>query len=391
MRQADLDFLLARIIRSYPHISDILFTVGRPIQVEANGELVSINLTPPITSLSPFQTETAALRLMHADRRLVLDLLQKGSCDLSYEIEDKVRFRVNVFSQRNSLGIVMRKLPVEIPTITTLGLPSVFKKMAQEKNGIILFTGATGTGKTTSLAAILNDINQLLPVHVITLEDPIEYIHPHQKATFNQRELGTDFDSYSHGLRAALRQAPKVILVGEIRDRETLEIALTAAETGHLVFSTLHTVDAAHTLNRVMGMFPLEEERQVRTRLAGALRWVVCQRLLPQVAGGRFAVFEIMGASLRIQDLILNGEAEGKTFYDVIEGSRPFGSRTFDQDILDAYEGGIITEDTAQLYSSKRSVVHLGIDQIKSRRGEKTTDISGLKLDVNYDHQRPHR
>ncbi len=256
MRQADLDFVLTRIIRNYPHISDILFTVERPIQVESNGELVSINLTPPITALSPHQTETAALRLMHADRRLVLDLLRKGSCDFSYEIEDKVRFRVNVFSQRNSLGIVMRKLPVQIPAIGSLGLPAVFKKMSQEKNGIILFTGATGTGKTTSLAAILNEINQLLPVHVITLEDPIEYIHPHRKATFNQRELGTDFDSYAHGLRAALRQAPKVILVGEIRDRETLEIALTAAETGHLVFSTLHTVDAAHTLNRVMGMFP---------------------------------------------------------------------------------------------------------------------------------------
>ncbi|MCU0578328.1 MAG: PilT/PilU family type 4a pilus ATPase [Desulfobacterota bacterium] len=391
MRQADLDFVLTRIIRSYPHISDILFTVDRPIQVESNGELVSINLTPPITSLSPFQTETAALRLMHADRRLVLDLLHKGSCDFSYEIEGKVRFRVNVFSQRNSLGIVMRKLPVEIPAIESLGLPAVFKKMAQEKNGIILFTGATGTGKTTSLAAILNEINRLLPVHVITLEDPIEYIHAHQKATFNQRELGSDFDSYAHGLRAALRQAPKVILVGEIRDRETLEIALTAAETGHLVFSTLHTVDAAHTLNRVMGMFPLDEERQVRTRLAGALRWVVCQRLLPQVSGGRLAIFEIMGTSLRIQELILNGEAEGKTFYDIIESSRPFGSQTFDQDILDAYEQGAITEDTAQLYASKRSVVNLGIDQIKNRRGEKTTDISGLKLDVEYDRQRNRR
>ena len=391
MRQADLDFVLTRIIRGYPHISDILFTVDRPIQVESNGELVSINLTPPITSLSPFQTETAALRLMQADRRLVLDLLHKGSCDFSYEIEGRVRFRVNVFSQRNSLGIVMRKLPVEIPSIESLGLPAVFKKMAQDKNGIILFTGATGTGKTTSLAAILNEINRLLPVHVITLEDPIEFIHPHQKATFNQRELGSDFDSYAHGLRAALRQAPKVILVGEIRDRETLEIALTAAETGHLVFSTLHTVDAAHTLNRVMGMFPLDEERQVRTRMAGALRWVVCQRLLPQVSGGRLAIFEIMGTSLRIQELILNGEAEGKTFYDVIESSRPFGSQTFDQDILDAYEQGTITEDTAQLYASKRSVVNLGIDQIKNRRGEKTTDISGLKLDVEYDRQRNRR
>jgi len=331
------------------------------------------------------------LNLLQSDRRLLQDLLRQGACDFSYGIDEKVRFRVNVFSQKNSLGVVMRKLPVEIPTFESLGLPSVFKKMTREKNGIIFFTGATGTGKTTSLAAILNEINQGLPVHVITLEDPIEFVHFHNRATFNQRELGTDFDTFAHGLRAALRQAPKVILVGEIRDRETLEIALTAAETGHLVFTTLHTVDASQTLNRIMGMFPLEEERQVRTRLAGALRWVVCQRLLPKTGGGRFAVFEVMGTSLRIQELILTGESEGKTFYEIIETSKPFGSQTFDQDILAAYEQGVITEETAALYSSKRSVVHLGIDQIKNRRGEKTTNIAGLKLDLEYEKKKVRR
>ena len=312
MRQTELDLILSKIVRGNPQISDILFTVGRPIQVESFGELVSVNLTPSLPSLTPYQTEVVALNLIRSDRRLMQDLLQKGACDFSYEVDAKVRFRVNVFSQRNCLGVVMRKLPVEIPSIESLGLPPVFKKLSQEKNGIILFTGATGTGKTTSLAAILNEINQSLPVHVITLEDPIEFVHLHNRATFNQRELGTDFDTYAHGLRAALRQAPKVILVGEVRDRETLEIALTAAETGHLVFSTLHTVDASHTLNRVMGMFPLEEERQVRTRLAGALRWVVCQRLLPKADGGRYAVFEIMGTSLRIQELILNRRIRGE-------------------------------------------------------------------------------
>jgi twitching motility protein PilT len=280
----------------------------------------------------------------------------------------------------------MRKLPIEVPTIDQMRLPPSFKKMAQEKNGIILFTGATGTGKTTSLAAILEEINTLFPVHIITLEDPIEFIHSHKKATFNQRELGTDFDTYAHGLRASLRQAPKVILVGEIRDRETMETALTAAETGHLVFSTLHTVDAAHTLNRIMGMFPLEEEKQVRVRLAGALRWIVCQRLLPrQDEQGRFAVFEILMASLRIQELILNGESDGKTFYGVVEASHGFGGQTFDQDIIAAYEKGIITEQTAILYASKRSAVQMGIDKIKSARGEKTTDIVGLQLDPDYE------
>ena len=386
MRQAELDAVLSRIVRTFPQISDINLTVGRPLQVDSYGQLVPVKLNPPIPALTPFQTEVFCLNLLRSDRRLLQNLLREGSCDFSYEIEEKVRFRVNVFSQRNCLGSVMRKLPVQVPTIEQMNLPPVFKKMAQEKNGIILFTGATGTGKTTSLAAILEEINENLAVHVITLEDPIEYVHAHKKATFNQRELGGDFDTYAHGLRAALRQAPKVILVGEIRDRETMETALTAAETGHLVFSTLHTVDAAHTLNRIMGMFPLEEERQVRTRLAGALRWIVCQRLLPrQDIQGRQAVFEILMTSLRIQDLILNGESEGKSFYEVVEATHGFGGQTFDQDIIAAYRKGIISEETAILHASRRSVVTMGVDKLKAGRGEKTTDIVGLKLDTEYE------
>ena len=182
--------------------------------------------------------------------------------------------------------------------------------MAEEVNGLILFTGATGTGKTTSMAAILNSINENRDVHIVTLEDPIEYVHPHKRATFNQREMGDDFDTFANGLRAALRQAPKVILVGEIRDRETIEIALTAAETGHLVFSTLHTIDTGQTINRILGMFEHNEQPQIRHRLADTLRWVVSQRLLPQVGGGRVAAMEVMCSSLRVRDLILNGETE---------------------------------------------------------------------------------
>jgi len=382
--QGEFDYLIAKIVDAYPQISDINVTVGCPLQVEVYGNLVPVQLQLSTRVLTPFQTEVIALNLLQSDRRKIETLLKEGSSDFSHAIPNKARFRVNIFSQRNNYSIVMRKLPVEVPTVDQLGLPGIFKKMAREKNGIIFFTGATGTGKTTSLATILDEINVNFPVHVITLEDPVELIHSHKKATFNQRELGTDFDSFAHGLRAALRQAPKVILVGEIRDRETMEIALTAAETGHLVLTTLHTIDTTQTINRIMGFFDQEEERQIRDRLAGALRWIVSQRLLPRVDQGRVAVFEILANNLRVQDLILHGETEDKTFYEIMETSRPFGCQTFDQDIISKFQEGVFTEESALLFASKRAVVQRGLDQIKSRRGEKTTDIEGLALDQKY-------
>ena len=260
--------------------------------------------------------------------------------------------------------------------------------MAEEKNGFILVTGTTGVGKTTSLAAILNEINDARSVHVVTLEDPVEYDHPHKKATFNQRELGEDFDTFAGGLRAALRQASKVILVGEMRDRETVEIALSAAETGHLVLTTLHTIDAGHTINRILGMFHTEEESQIRIRLADTIRWIVCQRLLPKVGGGRVAAFEIMCTNLRVKDTILHGESEGKTFYEIIEAGKAFGMTTFDDYILGLYEKKLITQETAMAYASRKGVMGRGIDSIKSARGEATTDIKDLKVDHDYGRKR---
>jgi twitching motility protein PilT len=384
MRLIELNHLFSKIVDQYPQISDINLTVGHPVQVEVYGELLPVQLNLGSTVLTPFQTEVMALNLLQSDRQKTEALLREGSCDFSHAIDSKARFRVNIFSQRNRYSIVMRKLPITVPTIEELGLPPIFKKMASEKNGLVFFTGATGTGKTTSLAAILNEINQNEPVHIITLEDPVELIHNSRKATFNQRELGTDFYSFASGLRASLRQSPKVILVGEIRDRETMEIALTAAETGHLVFTTLHTIDASQTMNRILGFFDHEEEKQVRTRLAGSMRWIVGQRLVPQIEKGRVAVFEIMVNSLRVQDLIFNGESEDKTFYEIMETSGPLGCQTFDQDLIAKYRQGLITEQMAILYASKRSVLQRGLDQIKSRRGEKTTDIDGLRLDKDY-------
>jgi twitching motility protein PilT len=227
---------------------------------------------------------------------------------------------------------------------------------------------------------VLDEINHTKPVHIITLEDPVEFVHPHDKATFNQRELGTDFDTFSNGLRAALRQAPKVILVGEMRDRETVKIALSAAETGHLVLSTLHTVDAGQTINRILGMFETDEQEQVRARLADTLRWVVSQRLVPKIDGGRFALLEIMGSNLRTQETIRLGESEGKSFYEIIEASYPFGWRTFDHSALEAYEQGKVTEETALLHCTKRGPVLRGIDNLKKTRGESTHSMNSLRM-----------
>ncbi len=312
MRKPEIDHILIKMLESSANISDIILTVDKPFQVEAAGVLVPVELEPHFERLTPFQTETFALNLINQDRRLIDLLMNEGSCDLSYELPGLARFRVNIFSQRGQYSIVLRKLETQIPSFTELGLPDAYRRVAEEKNGIVLVTGATGSGKTTSLAAVINDINEKHPVHIITLEDPIEYTHTQKKATVNQRELGKDFDSFANGLRAALRQAPKVILVGEMRDRESVEIALNAAETGHLVLSTLHTTDAGQTINRILGMFAIEEENQIRTRMADSLRWIICQRLLPKIGGGRVAAFEALGTSLRVKDIVLHGEAEGR-------------------------------------------------------------------------------
>jgi twitching motility protein PilT len=352
--------------------------------VESAGELVAVPVDPPIESLTPFQTEIFALNLINGDRRLTEMLVTTGSCDSSYYLPGRARFRVNIFSQRGNISAVLRKLETNIPTIEGLKLPDAFKKMPSERNGLILVTGATGSGKTTSLAALLNEINATKSVHVVTLEDPVEYVHPNRKATFNQRELGLDYDTFANGLRAALRQAPKIILVGEMRDRETAELALKASETGHLVLSTLHTVNAGQAINRIIGMFDKDEEKQIRQRLADTVRWVVGQRLVPKVGGGRWAVHDILANTIRSNELILQGESDGKTFYEIQEVGEPFGMMTFDQSLLHAYEHGLITEDTAVNYSTRRAVVQRGVDTIKQRRGEKTTDLDGLKLDHDY-------
>lgn len=388
MRKAELDYILGTMLDSHKGVSDLNITSDKPLQVESSGELAPVAVEPPINKLTPFQTETIALNLIKANRRLTKDLLENGSCDQSYGLGQRARFRVNIFTQRGNYSIILRKLSTDIPTVDQLDLPPVFHTVAKEKTGLILVTGATGSGKSTTLAALLDELNDTRSIHVVTLEDPVEFVHPQKKATFNQREMGNDFSTFATGLRAALRQAPKVILVGEMRDRETVEIGLSAAETGHLVMSTLHTINAGQTINRILGMFEQEEEQQIRIRLADTLRWVVSQRLLPKVGGGRVAALEIMGNSLRVKDSIEHGESEGKTFYEIIEASAAFGWKTFDMAIMELFDLGQVTEETAMLYCSNKGVMSRGLDKMKKIKGEKTTDISGLKLDVGYGKKR---
>jgi len=380
MRRNELDYILATLLESHKDVSDFVFTVDRPLQVEVSGQLLPVAVSPPIEKLTPFQTELIAMNLLGGSPRLTDALVRTGSCDSSYSLGDRARFRINIFSQRGHYSIVLRKLNAQIPTLEELNLPDVILAAAKEKTGLVLVTGATGSGKSTTLASLLEEINANKAIHVITLEDPIEFVYTQKKATVNQRELGTDFDSFANGLRAALRQAPKVILVGEMRDRATVEIALSAAETGHLVFSTLHTIDAGQTINRILGLFEPEEQEQIRYRLSDTLRWVVSQRLAPRINGGRYPLVEVMGANLRTKESIMQGESEGRSFYEIIEASQAFGWRTFDLSCLEAYKKGLITEETALLNSSKRGHVTRGIDLIKKTRGENTSNIMDLHM-----------
>src|SRR5216117_4068515 len=380
MTKAELDYILGTMLDSNKNVSDVNITVDKPLQVESSGELVAVAIEPRVEKLTPFQTETIALNIINRNRRLTEDLIKSGSCDCSYSLGQKARFRVNIFTQRGHYTIILRRLSTDIPSVDQLNLPPVFHTISKEKTGLVLVTGATGSGKSTTLAALLNELNETKSMHIVTLEDPVEFVHPQKKATFNQREMGNDFSTFASGLRAALRQAPKVILVGEMRDRETVEIGMTAAETGHLVLATLHTIDAGQTINRIVGMFETEEQEQVRVRLADTLRWIVSQRLAPRMGGGRTALLEIMGSNLRTKESVQLGESEGKTFYEIIEASYTFGWRTFDHAALEAFEQGLITEETAMLYCTKRSVVARGIDNVKKKRGDSTSDVSNLRM-----------
>jgi twitching motility protein PilT len=352
--------LLQAMVDSYGEVSDLLFVPGKLPQVEVHGTLESPDLGEAI--LTGARVESFARVILDGNTKVSQDLAATGACDCSYALGETCRFRVNIYKQKNHPAMVMRRLASQVPSLDSLGLPSSFKNLIQEKNGLIFVTGGAGNGKTTTLAALLNEINQTEKVHVVTLEDPVEFVHPQLKSTFSQREMGRDFFSFPDGLRSALRQAPKVIFVGEIRDRETMEVALIAGETGHLVFSTLHTISADQTIHRVLGMFSKDEEQLVRERLSGSLRYIVGQRLVPKKSGGRHLVTELMGSSLRTREAIELGENDNRRLHDIIEAGSPGGWHSFEQSLLKAYETGIITEDTAMQYSINKPTMRQRLD-----------------------------
>ncbi len=374
----ELDKLLGTMIESTPGISDLLFVAGRRPQVEVYGHLESYGPDTPEGVLTSVQIESLARTIMESNPKLGEDLAKRGSCDCSYALPQSHRFRVNIYRQNGNHAMVLRKLASVVPSMESLKLAPVFRDLIKEKTGLIFVTGGTGSGKTTTLAAMLNEINQTNPCHIVTLEDPIEFMHPHLTATFSQREMGRDFYTFPDGVRAALRQAPKIIMVGEIRDRETMEIALTAGETGHLVFSTMHTISAGQTINRILGIFTKDEEQQVRERLAGCLRYIVSQRLVPRVDNGRYLATELMGSSLRTREAILLGENENRRLSDIIEAGSTSGWHSFEQSLLKAFETEYISEETALLYSVNKPTMRQRIDAAKKKSN--TPSFAALKM-----------
>ena len=373
------------MVSSSEGVSDLLFAVGKPPIVESHGVLEDFPIDTPAGVLDATQIDQIAEHIMQDDERLKADLARHGSCDCSYALGDLARLRVNVFTQNGRPAIVMRKLQTAIPTLDQLGLPPIFRQMILEKNGIIFVTGATGSGKTTTLAAMLNELNATQKIHILTLEDPIEFLHPHKQALFNQRQLGKDFRDFASGLRAALRQAPKVILVGEIRDRETMEIAMTASETGHIVFTTMHTINAGQTINRILGMFGKDEEQQLRQRLADTIRYVVSQRLVSKINGGRLLITEIMGSSLRTRETLLYGESENRTFQEIIEAGDTMGWHSFDQSLLNAYKADLISDETALIFCAHKNKMRRDIEMVKKLRNLSVDEPSGLRMQPEAD------
>jgi twitching motility protein PilT len=369
MAYFDLDPLLETMLDYSPGISDLNLSVGRPPQVELDGQLKTVNYAG-IERLLPYHTELIAMRLLAGKRDLADRLVKTGSADLSYSLARRTRFRVNVFAQRGTYSIVLRVIPSRVPTVEELGIPPQLNQIANERNGIVLVTGPTGSGKSTTLAAIINKINREKAVHIITIEDPIEYLHPHNVATINQREVGNDTQTFALALRAALRQAPKVILVGEMRDVETISIALEASETGHLVLSTLHTIDAAKTIDRIVGVFPKNEERQVRTRFSQAFKWVVSQRLIPKQGGGRMAICEILRANSRTREYVQEGEREGKSLEDAMADGALDGMQTFDGELERLINAGELDKETGLSYATNRTNLQLRLETQGSDAGK---------------------
>jgi len=369
-RKFDTAQLIAAMLKARGHVSDLIFSPGRAPQIEVSGQLVELKFKG-IERLTPQDTQWLAEDLMEKNEHAIGKLERDGSADLSYGVSGVGRFRVNIFRQRGSIAIVMRVIPDAIPGFEELHLPPQLKEIVQLKNGIVLVTGPTGSGKSSTLAAIIDMMNTEKAYHILTIEDPIEFLHKHKKATIHQRELHSDTPTFALALRGALRQAPKVILVGEMRDRETIEIALEAAETGHLVMSTLHTIDAAKTIERIVGAFPLADQLAIRNRFSKAFRCIVSQRLLPRKDGkGRIAAIEILKSTMRTRDYVEKGEAEGKSLLDAMRDGDTEGMQYFDGEIDKLIRSGVVDFETGLAFSSNAGNLRLELaDFTESRAG----------------------
>ena len=344
--------LLSAMLRASPRVSDLIFSPGSLPHIEVSGQLVPVKI-PGLPLLGAEDTRRIAEELIRDNQQALTTLREQGSCDVSYSLPGECRFRVNIFVQRGSHAVVMRVIPKSIPTFAELKLPEQLADIANLKNGIVLITGPTGSGKSSTMAAVLDRINETKAYHIITIEDPVEFMHRHKRSIIHQRELHSDTPSFALALRAALRQAPKVILVGEMRDKETIEIALEAAETGHLVLSTLHTIDASKTVERIVGVFPMAEQHFIRNRLAKSFRYIISQRLLPAKEGkNRVAILEILKSTLRTREYVERGEQEGKTLLDAMRDGDTEGMQHFDGDIERLIRAGTIEMETGLAYAT---------------------------------------
>ena len=378
--------LVTAMLKASPHVSDLIFSPGRAPQIEVGGQLVELKYKG-LECLTSQDTNLIANDIMGKNETPIRKLEQEGSADLSYGLAGVARFRVNVFRQRGSCAIVMRVIPDKIPGFAELNLPAALGEIVDLRNGIVLVTGPTGSGKSSTLAAILDKMNEEKPYHILTIEDPIEFLQRHKKATIHQRELHSDTPSFALALRAALRQAPKVILVGEMRDRETIEIALEAAETGHLVLSTLHTIDASKTVERIVGVFPLGDQQAIRRRLGKAFRFIVSQRLLPTKGGRRrVAAVEILKSTMRTREYIEKGEAEGKTLLDAMRDGTTEGMQHFDGEIEKLIRAGVVEFETCMSYATNAGNLRLEMADFLEERATGTPSAgSGESTEIEIE------
>lgn len=374
MSLLDVAPIIEQMLLVSDNVSDLNFSCGQKPQVEISGTLYPASPLG-LGRLTAFQTEMIAMAILRDNAEAATHLAKNHTADLSYALPGKCRFRVNIFQQRNSFSIVMRVIPHEIPSFESLNVPPQLEEICGIRNGVVLLTGPTGSGKSSTLAAIIDRINETKAYHIVTIEDPIEFLHNHKKSTINQREVGADTKDFASALRAALRQAPKVILVGEMRDLETAEIALEAAETGHLVLSTLHTIDASKTIDRIIGLYPKNEERIIRTRLSQTFRYIVSQRLIPKADGkGRIAAVEILRSNPRTREYIEKGETEGKTLLDAIRDGEIDGMQDFDSVIRKLIEDKVISLEDGLSYATNQNNLLLQLKGLSS-----TEDYSNPK------------